>query len=414
MARQADPDYEPRLYDAGGDITKRWVIDYRIWHVGKQAFVRKQYTGMNSYLTLKTRYAAAYEALREIKRMVKEGYTVGEVHSETASEAPAAPDPFDLQVFTLEQALTYFLNYKNATVLANEHRQLAVAYNEGLARISKNTFANYKTLRSLVLQWLQLEGTPDMLLATFKRKECDRFFLHLKENLKQSNKTFNKYRGFLSTVLNFFIESQELEIKNPVKKVQHLTAEESDMHEPVQPAHLQKIREHLTSSQDRQMYLFIGFLYYTFTRPHEEVRLLKVGDIREKTIFIPAKRAKSNRGEHISIPAGLEALITEFGLRKYPPDYYVFTLKGKPGLMHVGEKYFYRKHQYLLAALDLDGLNYSLYGYKHTGALELYAMTKDILAVKTHCRHTSSTQTDTYLRKYGAMINEKAILMIKF
>jgi integrase len=253
-----------------------------------------------------------------------------------------------------------------------------------------------------------------LLLASFKRKECDRFFLHLKENLKQSNKTFNKYRGYLSTVLNFYIEHQELEIKNPVKKVQHLTVEESDMHEPVQPEHLQKIKQYLLQTGDRQMYLFIGFLYYTFTRPHEEIRLLKVGDIREKTIFIPAKRAKSNRGEHISIPAGLEALITEFELRKYPSDSYVFTLDGEPGIMHVGEKYFYRKHQCLLAALDLDGLNYSLYGYKHTGALELYAMTKDILAVKTHCRHTSSTQTDTYLRKYGAMLNEKAILMVKF
>jgi len=41
-------------------------------------------------------------------------------------------------------------------------------------------------------------------------------------------------------------------------------------------------------------------------------------------------------------------------------------------------------------------------------------MTKDILAVKTHCRHTSSAQTDIYLRKYGAMLNEQAILMAKF
>jgi len=113
--------------------------------------------------------------------------------------------------------------------------------------------------------------------------------------------------------------------------VQHLTVEESDMHEPVQP---------LLQTGDWQMYLFIGFLYYTFTRPHEEIRLLKVGDIWEKTIFIPAKRAKSNRGEHISTPAGLEALITEFELRKYPSDYYVFTLDGKQGAMHVGKNTF--------------------------------------------------------------------------
>ena len=42
-----DPDYEPRLFDADGDLSKRWYIDFRVWDTDKQAFVRKQYTGMN-------------------------------------------------------------------------------------------------------------------------------------------------------------------------------------------------------------------------------------------------------------------------------------------------------------------------------------------------------------------------------
>ncbi|SNR30273.1 hypothetical protein SAMN06269173_101253 [Hymenobacter mucosus] len=37
-----ESEYEPRLFDADGDLTKRWHIDYRIWNTDKQAFVRKQ------------------------------------------------------------------------------------------------------------------------------------------------------------------------------------------------------------------------------------------------------------------------------------------------------------------------------------------------------------------------------------
>ncbi len=37
-----DPDHEPRLFDAGGDVTKRWYIDFRVWDTDKKAFVRKQ------------------------------------------------------------------------------------------------------------------------------------------------------------------------------------------------------------------------------------------------------------------------------------------------------------------------------------------------------------------------------------
>jgi hypothetical protein len=29
---------EPRLFDGGGDITKRWYIDYRIWDTDKGQF----------------------------------------------------------------------------------------------------------------------------------------------------------------------------------------------------------------------------------------------------------------------------------------------------------------------------------------------------------------------------------------
>jgi hypothetical protein len=287
-------------------------------------------------------------------------------------------------------------------------------YNEQGARISFNTHKDYKTTRKLVLEWLERDKMPALLVINFNRQACDLFFTYLKEERGVGNKTYNKYRGYLSTVINYYIEHLELLIKNPVAKVEHLRVVESDMHKPVRVEHLQLIRKHLLEKGDKQLFLFINFLYYTFTRPNEEIRRLQVKDIREKTIFIPSSRAKNNRGEHIGIPVALEKLIQEYKLRDLPPDYYVFSNNGQPGEKLVGGRYFYRKHIKLLQELKLDKYNYTLYGHKHTGAITLYEQTKDILAVKNHCRHTSSAQTDTYLRKYGAMLNEKAIQLREF
>lgn len=62
MSHHYDPSMEPRLFD-GGDITKRWYIDYRIWDTGKGQFVRKQYTGMNKYPTKTQRMKVAKQKL---------------------------------------------------------------------------------------------------------------------------------------------------------------------------------------------------------------------------------------------------------------------------------------------------------------------------------------------------------------
>jgi hypothetical protein len=104
MSQHYDPSMEPRLFDGGGDITKRWYIDYRIWDTDKGQFVRKQYTGMNKYPTKTGRMKVAKQKLQEIRDLIAQGYRAGKstVVDQTASK-------FDLKHFTLRQALTPLL-----------------------------------------------------------------------------------------------------------------------------------------------------------------------------------------------------------------------------------------------------------------------------------------------------------------
>lgn len=244
MNPKYDPDYEPRLYDADGDVTKRWYIDFRIWDTDKQAFVRKQYTGMNKYPSKTKRRQKSLEKLLEIKELIKKGYTVGDTPLEPAKTSE--PElRFNLKIFTLKQAVIYFLNYKNAATMGNEEHNLAEKYNERMARVSKNTFRSYMNLKNMLFEWLQAEGQTEVLLTDFSPRLCDKFFTFLKEGRKIENKTYNKYRGYFSTVFNYFIQFQDLPIKNPLLKIEHLRVEESDMHMPFTNEQLQLIKQRI-------------------------------------------------------------------------------------------------------------------------------------------------------------------------
>jgi integrase len=180
------------------------------------------------------------------------------------------------------------------------------------------------------------------------------------------NKTYNNYRGYFSIIFNFYISSQELPIKNSITKVEALTVEASELHLPFSNAQLSSIQETLLAKGDKQLLLFISFIYYTFARPAEEVRLLQVKDIREKTIFIPPSGPRTTRAntspstrtwKHSSRST---AYANSQGLLRLHADQ-------KPGEVPAGVNYFYKRHKKLLEELGLADESYTLYGYKHTG-----------------------------------------------
>jgi integrase len=401
-----------KLYDSGGDVSKQWVVEYYVFNRDEDKLVRRRVSGFNRIKTVRARKAAARELMQQIDELLRQGYTEGSATPKIDTTQIGVT--FDLETFTLKQALIYFINHKNAATALGGSKTLSEEYRKGYARISENMFASYKTFYRLVVEWLSENKWDALLLSQCNLQVVQHFFLYLKEKRGVGNKTYNNYRGYFSIIFNFYISSQELPIKNPITKVEALTVEASELHLPFSNAQLSSIQETLLQKGDKQLLLFISFIYYTFARPAEEVRLLQVKDIREKTIFIPSKRAKNNKGEHITIHQDLEALIEEHGLRKYPKDYYVFTADQKPGEVPAGVNYFYKRHKKLLEELGLADESYTLYGYKHTGAINLYNATKDLLTVQRHCRHSTAAQTETYLRKYGVIANEKALQIPRF
>jgi len=63
----------------------------------------------------------------------------------------------------------------------------------------------------------------------------------------------------------------------------------------------------------------------------------------------------------------------------------------------------------VLAAVSLNDGEHTVYGYKHTRAINLYLATQDIELVRRHCRHAHAGITATYLRKLGMFDDDEQL-----
>ena len=368
-----DPEQKPRLFDADGDLSKRWYIDFKVWDTDKGQLVRKQYTGMNKYKTLADRRRATKKKLAEITALLEAGYTAG--------ETPAASIGLDPHKATLIEAVQLVEDRKRSRT-EGERR------GEDYARLRRR-LKEYPALGALPLR---LVG-PQQVLAFLTHQEKKRDF---------GPTSWNSYRNTLSSVFNYLLKLEAV-TRNPVRGVETHKKVASDKHQPYTEAQRQQVSTALMAADDRQLLLFISVVYYCFIRSGGELRLLRIGDIKAETIRIPGGTAKNSKAEHVAIPRQLEALIEQHGLRSHPADWYVFTKAERPGPVPVGKNWFARRHRLLLDGLGMDSRNFTVYGYKHTGAINLYLATKDIELVRRHCRHAHAGITATYLRGLGAL-----------
>jgi hypothetical protein len=54
------------LYDCGGDVSKRWIVEYYVYNRDQAKLVRRKVSGFNRVKTLRARKAAAKELMQQI------------------------------------------------------------------------------------------------------------------------------------------------------------------------------------------------------------------------------------------------------------------------------------------------------------------------------------------------------------
>jgi len=148
---------------------------------------------------------------------------------------------------------------------------------------------------------------------------------------------------------------------------------------------------------DAQLTLAVKLIYFCFLRP-KELRFLKVGDIllEDHEIRVRGEAAKNHKTTNIVIPDQLLPSM-EFVYDRSPGDW---VFPGRYGDNPVGENTFYNLHKRILDDMNF-GKGYTLYSWKHTGAVTLAKSGAALKEIQLQMRHHSVAQTDEYLRQMG-------------
>lgn len=161
--------------------------------------------------------------------------------------------------------------------------------------------------------------------------------------------------------------------------------------------HIKKLKAYIIEN-DKDLWLFICFMYYCFIRPNE-LRRLKISDIlfEREQIIVRGEISKNKKQEYVTIP---DYFFNEIQyLKEYNPNDYIFA-SSKDLSKPIGEKTMTQRHRNILKKLGFPA-GFALYSWKHTGAVHAAKNGISVKELQIQLRHHSLDQVDQYLRQLG-------------
>ncbi|WP_177236716.1 hypothetical protein [Spirosoma endophyticum] len=380
---------EPKLSKpADNDLTKQWCVVYGVWDFSKNKLVRRRVVLVGP--TVAERLAHADVVFSELKPLAGTAY-LGEKPIELRKPKVEKIAPVDQAVVSpslrVHQAVKLYLEYTKKA-------------------LAPNSFKSYRSALLALETYLERHRRGSMTLGQFETADAIEFLNELITVVGLSNRTRNNIKGHVGTFFFYFINldrSKKLKKQgnpfhdNEIGKLPQV----QNKHQSYSLTQQSEYREVCLATGNEYLLTFCRWMYYTLMRPHEELRRLRVRDVRTKLIYVTGDTAKTNDGDFVDIPLPLELMIQQQKIREYPGHYYVFTASGEPGPEMVGNKFFYRRHVKVIEKMNLAGSGHDMYSWKHTGAIALWTATKDIELVRSQARHSDIKQTIEYLRDLG-------------
>jgi integrase len=170
--------------------------------------------------------------------------------------------------------------------------------------------------------------------------------------------------------------------------------------------HQTEIEAYLLAN-DRDIWLFTRFLYHAFVRPRELRQLEgKHLNFSAKTITVPGAISKNKKNELALINSTLCDIIVPIPL----PKKMLFGAScAYGGGGQCGENTAYYRHAKVLEKLNLQSYGYTLYSWKHTGAVRAFQSGVNLKKLQRLLRHSSVAITDIYLRSLNVLTDNETI-----
>lgn len=368
----------PSIYDAKGDLSKRWYVYYSFRNPETEKLERQTpiYSGVNQFKTVKERKEAIKILAKAIETILENGY-----------------NPYDDSIsvdeskkYNIPDAVTFALGLKKNSLKENSYRDF---------RVRIKSFE----------KWLLTNGYENRYITSVNKKAVIGFLNDVLTATSPKNR--NNTRANLSMFFQT-LEDNDIITDNFIKKINVLKST-PERNKTFSTEQEKNILEYLLKN-DTLLLLFIQFVSLNHLRPIEVVRLrIKDINIKDRLIYV---RAKNKPVKTKIIPEILLNQLPE--LDKYDGESFLFTPKGIGFDWTTNETdkrgYFGDRFKKVKDSLKLSK-DYGLYSFRHTFITKLYKeLVKNSTPNEAKSKlmlitgHTTMSALEKYLRDIDAVL----------
>jgi integrase len=259
------------------------------------------------------------------------------------------------------------------------------------------TIITYTSKLRIFALWIEKKGAGGNDISTIDNKLISLFFRYLIDDRKLSRVSIRKYTELLTNFFDFLLR-QKVIIQNPVFDLPDCKRINDHAPRPIMRADIETFKKEI--QKDPELWLAIQLEFYCGMRPGHEIRRMKIKDIDfvAGTIRVTRDRAKNHHERIVTIPNQLlQQLRNFYRLHIYNKEWYVFGRGGHPAPDHIGKNKLNYKFTSIRKRLNMP-LEYKLYSWKHTGAIEADENNIPLKDISTHLGHTDLKTTSIYFR----------------
>lgn len=376
----------PRLNDRGGELNKKWYVEYSVRDPKTLKMVRfRDSHGLTGNIPAEERYANGEKLVAMYKAKLAEGWSPLDAEKVSYTDQLIYKKFAErwgsdrLEVITIRKHLSDYLDYKRAEII-------------------QHSYQTYQSKLRIFNEWAEHAGIDSLHITAITREHIVEFMHYMVEHNNISRRTAKKYQQILHGFFEYMIQIHHVDMRNPVHnlpKVGYLTDEAA---RPI-PDEIRRPLLAAIKQKDPQLWLVCLMEYYCAIRPNE-LRQLRIRDIDLEygTIRVPNTISKNRLSEVVNMPRQLQNILIMLCLDRYEKDCYLFGKEGKPGKEMLGKNSMRFRFDKIRNGMGISA-EYKLYSFKHTGGVKLVNAGIDTWELMRHFRHKSIDTTEQYIRR---------------
>lgn len=305
-----EPTIFPKNPKSNSDLKKDWRVWFRFFYDGKWKTISRKSAGiaLKDIPNLKDRFLFAQKIQLKLKERLLKGW------NPVTGTYPQKSDQ-EIEIENLQN-----MNFSEA---------LDFAYNKKKKGWSHKTSQDY----SYVVKYFKLAANGlDIFkcIRDFKKIDFKLILERAVESRNLSEKGYNKYKEFLSSLVGELVEWDILET-NCIRDIKNKSVSKTIAHRPPTADQRILIVDRIKSKY-RPYYRFLAILYGCTIRP-KEITGIQIKHLHKiDSIFrLPKEIMKTRQARDVPIPGWVMDLLSEMNLHSCNPEWYIFSTRNKYG-----------------------------------------------------------------------------------